>query len=113
MRHDATQAGRPSLGFPMMFVLVAVSAGCTTHPIAGLLDYYAPGRVSKNEVQPYGGVCIPQGPIQPPPPLPAPITLQPPAPPQAVVPPPAPLPGSAPLPAPPGTVPPPPAFPTR
>jgi len=80
-------------------------AGCSTHPVADVLDYFSPGRVGTNDVPPYGGVCIPQGPIQPPLPAPGPDLVPGPAP--SIIPPPAPLPGTAPAPA----VPPPPSFP--
>lgn len=84
-------------------LLICLSAGCSTHPVAGFMDYWFPGRVGTNDVAPYGGVCIPQGPIQPPLPGPPPVILQPPtAPGSPVVPPAAPLPGS------PGTIPAPP-----
>jgi hypothetical protein len=92
-------------------------AGCSTHPGADLLDYFVPSKVGPTEVQPYGGVCVPQGPIQPPLPSAAPIVLGPgtaPLPPANVVPPPAPLPGTAPLlPDSPAVPPPPPPFPSR
>jgi hypothetical protein len=92
--------------------LVCLLAGCSTHPLAGLQDYMFPGRVGATDVQPYGGVCIPQGPIMAPLPQPPPVTLQPPtapivappgpaapvpaAPIAPVVPPAAPLPGFTP-----------------
>jgi hypothetical protein len=92
-------------------LLILISTGCSTHPIAGLQDYFLPGHVGTADVQPYGGVCIPQGPVQPPLPQ-APVILQPPTPPgPPIIPPAAPLPGAPPAAAPPGAVPPPPAFP--
>src|SRR5690349_6784812 len=97
-------------------LLACVLTGCSTHPIVDVLDYFKPGRLGPNDVQPYGGVCIPQGPVQPPaaPPVVAPGAV--PAPPTpGVVPPPAPLPGApATIPTPipvPTAAPPPPAFP--
>lgn len=86
--------------------------GCSTHPCADLSDYFNPGKLRENRVEPYGGVCIQQGPIQPPTPGPAlggPLPL--PAPPSSggAIPPPAPLPGNQP----PGpNVPPPPTIPS-
>lgn len=65
-------------------------AGCSTHPFCDVKDYLRPSKMRPNEVQPYGGVCLPQGPITGPgpalpsvPPIPVPV-----------VPPPAPLPPS-------------------
>jgi hypothetical protein len=89
-------------------LLALALAGCSTHPVADLLDYTHPGRLYPNEVPPYGGVCGPQGAVLapglscPPPPI---VPVEPPGPPgPPVVPPPVPLgPGNAP--------PPPPAFP--
>jgi hypothetical protein len=63
-------------------------AGCSTHPICDVKDYFRPGKIGPNKVQPYGGVCIPQGPITGPgPSLPSVPAINVP-----VVPPPAPLP---------------------
>ena len=92
------------------FLLVALT-GCSTHPCADLSDYFSPGKLRENLVQPYGGVCIPQGPIQPPPPGPllgGPLPLGPLPGFGTAIPPPAPLPGNQP--AGPG-VPPPPSIP--
>ncbi len=81
-------------------LLLLVLAGCSTHPVADMLDYFAPGRLGRGEVLPYGGVCIPQGAIQPPLPTAAPVVLGPetaplmPTPAGGVVPPPLPLPGA-------------------
>jgi hypothetical protein len=96
-------------GWLLLFLLT----GCSTRPVAGLLDYFTPSKLGPTEVQPYGGVCIPQGPIQPPLPGPPPVTLGPttaPMPITPIIPPPAPLPGTAPAPgaAPIGDLPPPP-----
>jgi hypothetical protein len=82
---------------PRSWVLgLLVLAGCSTHPLCDVKDYFYPGKVSPNKVQPYGGVCIPQGPIT------GPASSLPPAPSMPsvpaiavpVVPPPAPLPPS-------------------
>ena len=102
--------------WPLLLCLVT---GCSTHPVADVMDFFKPGKIYPNEVQPYGGVCLIQGPIQPPcpapvigpptplapTPAPAPATLPP-----SVVPPPVPLPGSSAGVVPP-TPPPPPTFP--
>lgn len=66
-------------------------AGCSTHPLVDTCDFFQPGRLYKNKVTPYGGVCIPQGvPIQgtspsapfgPVVPPPVPISTTPPPPP--------------------------------
>ena len=65
--------------------------GCSTHPISDVADYFCPGKVGPNKVQPYGGVCIPQGPVLGPgPTLPSVPAIAVP-----VVPPAAPLPPSA------------------
>ena len=85
-------------------VAFLAAGGCSTHPVIDVMDYAFPSRVEKGKMQPYGGVCVPQGPVQPPGPVlpgivpPAPSVAAP------VVPPPAPLPGS-------GTTTTPPAFP--
>jgi hypothetical protein len=63
-------------------------AGCSTHPITNTLDFFKPGKMYANEVEPYGGVCIPQGPVVAPAPL-GPLPGVP-----NVIPPPVPLPGS-------------------
>jgi hypothetical protein len=76
-------------------LLLLLLAGCSTAPVADLLDFFRPGRIAAGKAAPRGGVC---GPQQPGPPVPAP---------DAAVLPPAGLPvGSAP-----GAIPPP-AFPT-
>jgi hypothetical protein len=66
-------------------------AGCSTQPCIDVKDYFFPGKLGPNKVQPYGGVCIPQGPVTGPgPSLPAVPAIAVP-----VIPPPAPLPPSA------------------
>jgi hypothetical protein len=83
-------------------LLLALLAGCSTHPIGDTCDFFKPGHLYPNKVNPYGGVCIPQG-----------MQIQgtsPSAPPGPVIPPPAPLPPPGPavsvpnLPPPPGSV---------
>jgi hypothetical protein len=32
-------------------------AGCSTAPVADLLDYFKPGRMGPDKTPPYGGVC--------------------------------------------------------
>ncbi len=60
-------------------------AGCSTAPLADLMDFFSPGRLAAPTVAPYGGVCNPQ-PLIPPPvgsipaPAPAPILAAPVAP---------------------------------
>ena len=49
-------------------LLLAVSAGCSTAPIADLLDWCEPGRLEPAKTAPYGGVCTPR-PVAPPAPL--------------------------------------------
>src|SRR6516164_6105387 len=66
-----------------MAVLLILMAGCSTAPVADVMDYFSPGRMEKAQVTPYGGVCqqpgkgpplnaIPIGGALPPPNLPAP-----------------------------------------
>jgi hypothetical protein len=79
-----------------------VLTGCSTHPLVDLCDHVRPGRLYPNQVLPYGGVAIPQGPIIPAAPNisvgpPAPLPIGAPVP--GVVPPPVPLPGNTPPPA--------------
>lgn len=78
-------------------LLSCALAGCSTHPLVDLLDAIHPGTLGKADVQPYGGVCISQGAIQPPVPMgaiPGPPGAPQPVPPGGgVVPPPVPLPG--------------------
>ena len=64
--------------------------GCSTHPVVNLRDYFRPGRFGTNKVQPYGGVCIPQGPVTNPGMPPLPVINAPGG--GGVIPPPAPLP---------------------
>jgi hypothetical protein len=76
--------------------LIVLLPGCSTTPIADLLDYFAPGRIGTEQTPPYGGVCVPQAPGSPagapgPPPAgalvpPAPPYVPPPAPPAPGVP---------------------------
>ncbi len=44
------------------FVLsLAFVAGCSTAPLVDVCDYFKPGHLYPNKVNPYGGACIPQG----------------------------------------------------
>jgi hypothetical protein len=43
---------------PLVLLLLA---GCSTAPVADVLDFFAPGRARVGQTPPYGGVCIPQG----------------------------------------------------
>jgi hypothetical protein len=84
-------------------VLLLLMAGCSTAPVADVMDYFSPGRLDKPQVAPYGGVC--QTPGQGPPLNAIPIAGPPPAFPGAGAP-------TGPPPAAgPGTLPPPPVFP--
>jgi hypothetical protein len=88
------------IGLMCLSLLLAVLAGCSTAPIADMLDFFKPGRLEPATTPPYGGVCTPR-PVGPPAPLPS--TLSAPALPAA----PGALPGPAPTPlgAPPGALP--------
>jgi hypothetical protein len=44
-------------------LVVLLLAGCSTHPIADIMDFSRPGHMYANEVNPYGGVCGNQGPV--------------------------------------------------
>lgn len=57
-------------------LLIVFLAGCSTHPVYDICDYFKPGHLYPDKVAPYGGVCIPQGvgiqgmpPSVPPPPM--------------------------------------------
>jgi hypothetical protein len=78
-------------------------SGCSTHPISDTMDFFRPGKIGPDKVVPYGGVCIPQGPVTSPAPVVPVVPTAPAVPPIAVpvVPPPAPLPPPT------GTLPPP------
>jgi hypothetical protein len=87
-------------------VLLLGLAGCSTAPVADVLDFFRPGHMYKDEVQPYGGICGPQGAVLAPGAAPCPPVVPPPPMPPSpgLVPPPVPLP--------PSTGAPPPPFPT-
>jgi hypothetical protein len=102
----ATNPGEPVPGGDMKrsaALLLLLVSGCSTAPIADLLDFFKPGCIGPEKTAPYGGVCIPQsiappagiGPcVVPPPPPPggapvaAPIGPPPPPPPVVAAPPP-------------------------
>src|SRR5438105_2538451 len=99
-------------GFGMLLL-----AGCSTAPVADLLDWVKPGRISSEKTAPYGGVCQPHpgGPVLGPgvpggPPAPPPAPIGAPPPPASIGAPPPPIPA---LPAPAGSVAPPPPIPAR
>lgn len=48
-------------------------AGCSTAPFADVMDFFSPGRIRRERVPPYGGVCAPHpvGGLPPSVPLPA------------------------------------------
>jgi hypothetical protein len=108
--------GLPPMGLHIMkhagWLALILLAGCSTHPVGDMLDYFKPGKLySDGKTVPYGGVCQNQGPVLGPgaggPPQ---INVGPPAPLGPVVPPPVPI--TAPV-GPGGpTVPPPPPPPT-
>ena len=50
-------------------VLLLLVTGCSTAPVADLMDYFKPGRIDQG-MPPYGGVCQPRQ-IVPPSPGPA------------------------------------------
>src|SRR5258708_7208976 len=39
-------------------LLLLLMAGCSTAPVADVMDYFSPGRLDKAQVTPYGGVCL-------------------------------------------------------
>jgi hypothetical protein len=45
--------------------LLLLCTGCSTAPIADMLDYFKPGQLEPAKATPYGGVCLPR-PIGPP-----------------------------------------------
>lgn len=82
---------------PGLFLTLTLLTGCSTHPCADFSDRFFPGRLGPNAVQPYGGVCIQQGPLSVPTPIVPTIGSPVPLPPGGgVIPPPLPLPGSRP-----------------
>jgi hypothetical protein len=42
-------------------LVLLVLAGCSTAPIADMMDFFSPGRFPKDAKGVVGGVCIPQG----------------------------------------------------
>ena len=83
-------------------LLLLLLTGCSTAPIADMMDFFVPGNLPAEKTAPYGGVCLPQGINAPPAATTAPAP--PPVPPTAV----APLEWPPRLPAPPGGLAPPP-----
>src|SRR5262249_37167219 len=93
-------------------ICLLLLTGCSTAPVADLMDWFWPGRLPAETTTPHGGVCLPQGNLPPPGvPIPAaPPAGPPPAPPAAIAP--GAWPPRAPTgPAPPGPLPPPPSPP--
>jgi hypothetical protein len=41
-------------------ILLVLICGCSTAPVADLLDYFKPGKLEQGKMAPYGGVCGPQ-----------------------------------------------------
>src|SRR5262249_47268952 len=103
----------------MAALLLGLMAGCSTAPLADVLDFLSPGRLGPERTPPYGGVCVPTavgppaaglpapspGVSVPTPPSPAPVGTPLPGSPTVTPPPPAPV--GTPLPGPTGTFPPP------
>ena len=79
-------------------LLLCFLAGCSTHPLVDIQDYFRPGKLGPMTVQPYGGVAIPQGPIMAGAPIMPVVGAPVPLPGGGVVPPAIPLPGNAPPP---------------
>src|SRR5262249_51138778 len=46
-------------------LLLLFLAGCSTAPIADMMDYFSPGRIAVDKGAPRGGVCGPQQPGPP------------------------------------------------
>jgi hypothetical protein len=45
------------------WLALVLAAGCSTHPVGDMLDFFKPGRVyTDGKTVPYGGVCRNQGP---------------------------------------------------
>ena len=38
-------------------LVVLLLAGCSTHPVVDVMDFFQPGKMYRNDVPPYGGVC--------------------------------------------------------
>ncbi|MBV9122042.1 MAG: hypothetical protein JO112_01620 [Planctomycetes bacterium] len=88
----------------LVAVLLLFVTGCSTAPVADLLDFFAPGRLKPGDVAPYGGVCAPvqvgpPGSVLPAPVAPGPVLPAAPVPSGPVVP--VPPPGEPPPPSPP------------
>lgn len=46
-------------------LLLLLMVGCSTAPVADVMDYFSPGRLDKAQVTPYGGVCLQPNPGAP------------------------------------------------
>ena len=44
----------------LLIILLPFLAGCSTAPIADMLDFFKPGRLEQPSAAPYGGVCTPR-----------------------------------------------------
>ena len=42
-------------------LLLLLLAGCSTAPVADIMDFFCTGRPRQGDCAPFGGVCIPQG----------------------------------------------------
>jgi hypothetical protein len=49
-----------------LLLLAVMAAGCSTAPVADMLDFFKPGKLGPEQTPPYGGVCAPTA-------LPAPV----------------------------------------
>jgi hypothetical protein len=84
--------------------LLCLVAGCSTAPVADLLDFFRPGQLGQERTPPYGGVCAPAPVGSPAGGAPLPVVGSP-------VPAPAPISPGGPAPVPPNPSPPPPGAP--
>lgn len=50
---------KPAMKRIGLLLLVFVATGCSTRPIADVMDRFAPGKMPQGTVQPYGGVNVP------------------------------------------------------
>jgi hypothetical protein len=89
-------------------LLLVFLTGCSTAPVADVMDYFWAGQITPDATPPVGGVCIPQGgpPTSGPIPIPVPAAAGPVAP-GPITPPPGAIPspvfpGTNPIPVPPG-----------
>jgi len=41
-------------------LLLLLLCGCSTAPVADMLDFFKPGKLEADKQPPYGGVCLPR-----------------------------------------------------